>query len=437
MSPYDPIPEPMTSTHSTSGTVTPAANTTSHASGNVDDGRKRALRRVTWSVAGLAGFLIAFGTVQHVRQNDAAVTTMKQRQHAVPKVHIEPVKATFAPRDLSLPGSTAAFESATIYARQSGYVAKRVVDIGSKVHAGDLLAVITAPEIDDQLTQARAQLDQMKAALRQAEANRNLAQTTSRRTAALVSEGWASRQQGDTDAANLQTQTAAVGAAQANVAAQQAQVAKLEKQQSYERVVAPFDGVITQRSIDTGSLVTADSTSGSPMFALAHTDQLRVQVYVPQDAAPGIRQGVPASIVVPEMPGRVFNGTVARTAESLQAGTRTLLAEVDVANPDGALAAGVYCTVKFQVPRADPVIVIPAEALIIDKDGPQVAAYDHGKARLRKVQLGEDDGDHISIAAGLTAGDQVIVSLPVDLQDGAPVAPRDVQTAGISAHPGS
>jgi RND family efflux transporter MFP subunit len=260
--------------------------------------------------------------------------------------------------------------------------------------------------------------------LKQAEATRGLAAVTNRRTETLVTEGWQSRQQGDTDRANLEAQNAGVGVAQANILAQEAQIARLEKEQSYERVVAPFDGVITQRSIDTGSLVTADSTNGSSLFAIARINVLRVQVYVPQDAALGVQEGVVADVNVPEIPGRVFVGRVARTADALQAGTRTLLVEVDVDNPDGVLTAGVYCTVRFQVPRTNPVIEIPAEALIFNKDGTQVAVYDDGKARIRKVALSEDDGDHVDIATGLQPSDKVIVSLPVDLTDGASVAMR-------------
>jgi RND family efflux transporter MFP subunit len=269
----------------------------------------------------------------------------------------------------------------------------------------------------------------MQASLKQAEANRALGNATDRRTAELVSQGWASKQQGDTDRANMLAQNASVSVAQANIVAQQAQVARLEKEQSYEKVVAPFDGVITQRSIDIGSLVTADSTAGSSMFAIARTNVLRVQVYVPQDAALGVKDGVAATITVPEMPGRVFTGHVARTADALQAGTRTLLVEVDVDNPDNALAAGVYCTVQFEVPRANPVIAIPAEALIFNKDGTQVAVFDNGKAYIRKVALAEDDGDHVEIATGLAPTDKVIVSLPVDLTDGAAVAERPAPQA--------
>ena len=395
--------------------------------------RSRLARRIAIGAAATFVALIAIGAAQHYATRHAAIAAMETRQSAVPQVRVEPVKVTTSARDLSLPSTVSAFESATIFARQSGYVANRKVDIGSKVKAGDLLATIAAPEIDDQLNQARAQLNQMQAALKQAQANRSLAVVTDKRTASLVEQGWASKQQGDTDHAGMQAQDAAVSVAQANIVAQQAQVARLEKEQNYEQVVAPFDGVITQRSIDTGSLVTADSTAGSSMFAIARTNVMRVQVQVPQDAALGLKEGVVGDVTVPEIPGRVFKGHVARTADALQAGTRTLLVEVDIDNADGALAANMYGTVKFEVPRSNPVIQIPAEALIFNKDGTQVAVYENGKAQIRKVALAEDDGDHVAIATGLTPTDRVIVSLPVDLVDGAPVAIRDMKAVQAKA----
>jgi RND family efflux transporter MFP subunit len=275
----------------------------------------------------------------------------------------------------------------------------------------------------------------MDAALKQAEANRALAQATDRRTATLVEKGWQSQQQGDTDRLNLKAQDAAVNVARANLAAQQAQVARLAKEQDYERVVAPFDGVITQRSIDTGSLVTADASSGTPMFAIARTNVLRVQVYVPQDAAFGVKEGVAATIDVPEFKGREFHGRVARTAEALQAGTRTLLAEVDIDNPDGALTAGLYCSVRLALPSAGPAAVIPADALIVDGKGTQVAVFENGHARIRKVAIAEDDGASVTIATGLQDGDQVIVGLPVDIADGDAVAIRQPTKPGAAAGP--
>jgi len=424
MTPYDHSPLALDAYEFVAGDHAIAVNDNP---GVLEKSRTHLARRIGIGAAAVLVAMIAIGAVQHYAAHHAAVAAMQARRDAVPQVQVVPVKVTTSARDLSLPGTLSPFDSATIFARQSGYVAERKVDIGSKVKAGDVLAIVSAPEIDDQLNQARAQLVQLQAALKQAQANRSLASVTEKRTAALVEQGWASKQQGDTDHSGLLAQDAAVSVAQANIVAQQAQVARLEKAQNYEQVIAPFDGVITQRSIDTGSLVTADSTSGSPMFAIARTNLMRVQVQVPQDAALGLKEGVVADLTVPEIAGRVFKGHVARTADALQAGTRTLLVEVDIDNADGALAANMYGTVKFEVPRSSPLIQIPAEALIFNKDGTQVAVYDNGKAEIRKVALAEDDGDHVAIASGLKPTDKVIVSLPVDLTDGAAVAIRDTK----------
>jgi RND family efflux transporter MFP subunit len=226
------------------------------------------------------------------------------------------VKAIDTPRQIDLPGNIQAFDSATLYARATGYISKRNVDIGSRVHAGDVLAVISAPDLDQQLAQARAQLEQMRAALVQAEANMALAHATNNRTSSLVKEGWSSQQQGDTDRLNYAASAAAVGVARANMEAQQAQVNRLEQLTSFERVVAPFDGAITARQVDVGSLVTADASSGTPLFSIARTNTLRVQVYVPQEDVFAVKNGQQAELTMPELPGRVFHGNVARKASA-------------------------------------------------------------------------------------------------------------------------
>jgi len=386
-----------------------------------DRRRRRLLGRILFGVVLVLTTVIGIGVFRHYTTHEAAVAAVAARQHLVPEVRVQTVKAITEPRALGLPGTTLAFESATIYARASGYIGQRQVDIGSRVKAGDLLALITAPEIDDQLAQARAQLAQTTASLDQAQANAQFAQATNRRTSKLVTQGWQTQQQGDQDRTNLAAQQAAVEVAQANLKAMQAQVARLEKQQSYERVTAPFDGVITARNIDVGSLVTADSTSGTSLFAIARTNVLRVQVFVPQDSALGIRDGVAADVTVPELPGRTFSGKVSRTADALQSDTRTLLVQVDIDNGEGTLTAGLYCTVRFAVPRPRPAIVIPAEALVFTREGLQVATFDDGIAHLHKVQIGQDDGAQVEIAAGLEPGNRIIVRPPVDLAEGAPV----------------
>ncbi|HEX3524993.1 MAG TPA: efflux RND transporter periplasmic adaptor subunit, partial [Stellaceae bacterium] len=230
------------------------------------------------------GVLIGVGAWQHANRAAATIATLDAARTAVPVVRLAVVKADDRPLKIDLPGTIQAFYSATLFARATGYIGRRDVDIGSRVHAGDVLAVISAPELDQQLAQARAQLSQMQAALAQSQANMELARANNGRTSRLVQQGWAAMQQGDTDRLNFAAQTAAVGVARANLEAQQAQVNRLEQLTGFERVVAPFDGVITSRQVDVGSLVTADASSGTPLFSIAHTDVLRVQVYVPQGA---------------------------------------------------------------------------------------------------------------------------------------------------------
>ena len=295
------------------------------------------------------------------------------------------------PREIDLTGSTQAFDSATLYARATGYINKRNVDIGSRVHAGEVLAVIAAPDLDQQLAQARAQLVQLQAALVQSQANMELARVTDRRQSQLTTLGWTSQQGGDQARLSYASSIAAVGVARANVQAQQAQVGQLEQLTGFERVVAPFDGVITSRQIDVGSLVTANANSGTPLFSIAHTNVLRVQIYVPQTDYFGLKDGQQAEVTVPELPGRTFHGRLARNASALQDATRTMLAEVDVDNQDGALAPGIYTVVHLQEPRLFPVISVPSQALVFDKDGLQAAVYQDGVARMRHLDVAADN----------------------------------------------
>ena len=325
---------------------------------------------------------------------------------------------------VTLPATTLAFAQANVYARASGYIDKRNVDIGDHVKKGQLLAQITAPELDHQIAQAEATLGQTEATLRQNQANEDLANVTWQRDKPLVDKGWVTRQQGDVDRLGLQAQHATVGVAQSNIAAQQAQLAVLRQQKDYQSVVAPFDGVITQRNIDVGSLVQADATSGTFMFTIMQSNVIRTQVYVPQDQAFGLAPGVAASVRVPEIPGRTFPGKVTRLADALSSGTRTLLTEIDVPNPNEALSPGVYCTVELHIPRKVPSLIVPSEAIIFNADGLHVAVLEDGTAHYRKVTVTRDFGTSVEVSDGLKAGDQVILNPPVDLADGSKVQAR-------------
>jgi RND family efflux transporter MFP subunit len=381
---------------------------------------------------GLAGLfalamLVAYGVWGKMERRAAAVETNDTSQNMVPTVRTQPVKAVTAPRRIDLPGTTQAFESATIFARATGYVGQRFVDIGSEVKAGDMLALISAPDLDQQLIQARAQVVQIQASIDQTRANLDLADVTNKRTSKLVTEGWTSKQQGDVDRLTFKAQTAALSVAEANLKVQQAVVARLEQLTAFERVTAPFDGVITTRQIDTGSLVTADTSSGTPMFSMDRINVLRVLVFVPQDVVFAIKDGDEAEVTVPEQPGRIFKGRIARNAGSLQPGTRTLLTEVDIDNADEALRAGVYCTVTMFAPRPQPTIIIPSQSVIFNQNGLSAAVFDNGVARLRSLNVLRDDGAQVEIRSGLNPGDTIIMSPPVGIKDGMRVeaAPSD------------
>lgn len=366
----------------------------------------------------LVAALVGYGAWGHAQRRMAALETLQQQENMVPHVRTAAVKVTDGPRTLDLPGNIQAFDSATVYARATGYIAKRNVDIGSKVHAGDVLAIIAAPDLDQQLTQARAQLAQLQAAVTQASANKELAKVTNNRTVQLVAQGWQTKQQGDTDRLTYDAQSAALKVAQANYEAQKAQVSRLEELTGFEKVVAPFDGVISQRQVDVGSLVTADVSSGTPLFSIVRSDVLRIQIYVPQDSVFGVKDGGSAEVRVPEMPGRVFHGTVARNAKALQPGTRTLLTEVDVDNADGTLMPGLYCTVRLSIQRPQAVITVPAQAVIFNKDGLSVAVDEDGMVRLRHLDVLADDGAEVEVRAGLNPNDQIILNPPIGATDG-------------------
>jgi RND family efflux transporter MFP subunit len=370
------------------------------------------------------GAALAFGAWRYHRQQSEVMATSAQHRDFVPNVRVSTVRASGGTILVTLPATTSAFESANIFARASGYVASRNVDIGDHVATGQLLAQITAPELDHQIAQAEAEVVQNEAALRQSRANMELAQVTNTRDSRLVKEGWVTEQQGDTDRLNLQAQQAAVGVAQANIAAQQALLLVLTQQKAYQSVIAPFDGIITQRNIDVGSLVQADATSGTFMFTLMQSGVIRTQVYVPQDEAFGLGPGVDAVVRVPEMPDRTFPSTVTRVASALQPGTRTLLTEIDVPNPDGLLTPGIYCTVELHIPRKTPSLLVPADAIVFDSGGLHVALIEDGTAHIRNVSVVRDLGTQVEVGDGVKDGDQVILNPPVDLMEGNKVRAR-------------
>jgi RND family efflux transporter MFP subunit len=385
----------------------------------IDRGPRRSGRRSLGfgALLVLAGGL-AIGAQQHYRQHLKAATAAEEQRDFVPRVRVAAVQASPHIHRVVLPATTSAFEAANIFARASGYVVQRNVDIGSRVKAGDLLAVISAPELDHQIAQAQATLAQNAATLRQTEANRELAAHNWARDDVLVRQGWTTQQQGDTDRLNLAAQTQAIDAGAATVKSQQAQIQVLQQQKAYQRVVAPFDGVITQRNIDVGSLVQADATSGTFMFAIAHSNIMRIQLFVPQEAAQGVVPGIAAIVHVAEIPGHPFPGRVTRIADALDPATRTLLTEIDVPNPGGELRPGIYATVELQVPRQTPVLIVPDASVVFDAQGLYVFVVDNGVAHQCKITETRDLGTEAEVSTGVKAGERVVVNPPVDLEDG-------------------
>jgi RND family efflux transporter MFP subunit len=361
---------------------------------------------------------LALGVWRHYQQHRQVVATTEQQMSFVPTVRVANVRQQLGRLHVTLPATTLGFEAANIYARASGYVAKRYVDIGDRVKAGQLLAEITAPEVEAQVAQYQNSLQQAHETTGQNQSQQALAGVTWGRDSVLVNQGWVTKEQGDTDRYTLQAQQHATQASHFNAASMQAQLSYFNQQKIYQQVVAPFDGVITQRNIDVGSLITADAAGGTSMFSLQQSDVIRVWVYVPQDDAFGVKPGVEAVIHVPAMPNLTFHGEVARIADALQPGTRTLLTEVDVPNPDGTLQPGVYCTVELKIPRTSPALIVPASAIIFNQNGMQVAVVENGIAHLHKIVITADYGTEVELNEGVKDGDAVILQPPVNLTDG-------------------
>jgi RND family efflux transporter MFP subunit len=363
----------------------------------------------------LGGFLLLAGGLTlgawgHYSRQRQVMTTAKQERDFVPSVRVATVEASPGTVSVTLPGTTAAFAAANIYAHVSGYISNRNVDIGDRVKKGQELTLIDPRPYQAALDQAKAQLAHDQGLLAQAQMDLRRYQTLElqRSIAAQTSQDQVYVVQQDEGTVKLD---------QANV-----EMAQLNLQ--YTRIVAPFDGVITQRNIDVGDLVQADATSGTFMFTVMRSDVVRIQLYVPQSEAIGLAPGVDAVFRVPEIPDRAFRGKVTRTADALQPGTRTLLTEVDVPNPDGALSAGMYGTVELNVPRKSPSFSVPAEAIIFGRDGVQVAAVHDGRAEIRKIGVTRDLGTRVEVDTGVKAGDQVILNPPINLVDGGRVQVR-------------
>jgi RND family efflux transporter MFP subunit len=395
-----------------------------------EGGRRWGARLPALGVLALLGAGLATGGWRHFAQERDATAVAEQRQNFVPSLRVATVKPANEIATVRLPATTSAFTAANVFARASGYIAKRYADIGDFVKRGQLLAEITAPELDHQISQAEATLAQLKATQQQAQANLDLAQVTLNRNTPLVRKGWFTQQQGVNDIQTLKGQEAALRVAQGNVTAQQGQLQVLLQQKAYQSVVAPFDGVITQRNIDVGSLIQANYASGTFMFAIVQSDVIRAQVFVPQDLAFGVAPGIDAVLHLPELPDQTFPGKVTRIADALAPGTRTLLTEVDISNPDGAVTPGAHCIIELHIPRKKPGLLVPAEAIILKGGALEVAVLRDGLAHIQKLSIARDLGTKVEAAGGVAEGDRVVLNPPLGLADGARVSIRSEPAGG-------
>ncbi|MDR8052774.1 efflux RND transporter periplasmic adaptor subunit [Burkholderia cenocepacia] len=401
-------------------------------------GRKLA---VPLAAVALAAALLALGIVPRIDAR-AAQRAQVAAQQALPVSVVMPGAAP-ADQTLTLPGSVMPYADASIYARTSGYIAHWSADLGARVKTGQTLAQISAPDLDAQLRQARA--DEASA-----QANYDYAKSTAQRWQDMLKTQSVSQQDTDTKVADMNAKRAMLASAQANVA-------HLAELVSYESVTAPFDGVITARNVDVGTLVTAGGTPGSPglsgeLFHLEQTDTLRVFVDVPQDSATGVSAGTSVYLTTPQYPGRRFAAQVARSAGAIDPVTRTLRVEIDVDNRDGALMPGAYAQAHLVVPSAAPALELPVSALLFRPNGVQVATVGaNGRTALKTVQIGRDFGTRVEIVAGLAAADRVIdnpgdaitageaVKVVSTSHDAAPVAASSAASASsaLPAQPAS
>ncbi|WP_175682299.1 efflux RND transporter periplasmic adaptor subunit [Burkholderia cenocepacia] len=388
-------PPPAAEATTVAAAVPPAARGAASDTRPPRRGRKLA---VPLAAVALAAALLALGIVPRIDAR-AAQRAQVAAQQALPVSVIVPGTAP-ADQTLTLPGSVAPYADASIYARTSGYIAHWSADLGTHVKAGQTLAQISAPDLDAQLRQARA--DEASA-----QANYDYAKSTAQRWQDMLKTQSVSQQDTDTKVADMNAKRAMLASAQANVA-------HLAELVSYESVTAPFDGVITARNVDVGTLVTAGGTPGSPglsgeLFHLEQTDTLRVFVDVPQDSATGVSIGTSVYLTTPQYPGRRFAAQVARSAGAIDPVTRTLRVEIDVDNRDGALMPGAYAQAHLVLPSAAPALELPVSALLFRPNGVTVATVGaNGQTALKTVQIGRDFGTRVEIVAGLAATDRVI-----------------------------
>ena len=357
----------------------------------------------------LAG-AIFYGVSKGIASRTLAATTLKQQtlEMAIPEVNVVRPKPGAAAEEVVLPGNAQAYVATPVFARTSGYLKAWYFDIGAHVKTGQLLAEIETPEVDRQLEQARADLAT-------AQANYQLSKTTADRYQSLYKTDSVAKQDVDDRVGDLQAKKAMVDSATFNVR-------RLEEMQHFQKIYAPFDGIITARNVDIGALINAGgSAPGKELFDMASTSQLRVYVNVPQTYSRDVLPGGHASLALEEFPGKRFVGTIVRNAESIDPASRTLLTEVDVNNPNGELLPGAFLWVHFKLSSKKGTVVIPVDTLIFRAQGMQVAVVRGDKAVLAPVTLGRDYGTEVEVLAGLTPEDDVIENPSDSLSSGTQV----------------
>jgi RND family efflux transporter MFP subunit len=372
--------------------------------------RPGARYRTAILVAAAALAALALMIYSGIHSRAAAESRLKQRteEASIPTVSVVFPREGAPTQEIVLPGNTQAFSDAPIYARTSGYLKRWYFDIGAHVQKGQLLAEIETPEVDQQLQQAQADLHT-------AQANLNIAKITASRWQDLVSTGSVSQQETDQAVSNLSAVKAAAESSAANVR-------RLEQLQSFEKIYAPFDGIITARNTDIGALIDAGaSTQPRELFHITAIRTLRVYVSVPEVYSRAARSGAPASLTLDEFPRQTFHGTIVRNANSIDIASRTLLVEVDVDNPTGQLLPGAYVFVHLKLPDETRSVTVPSNTLIFRKEGLQVALVRNDKAELVPVKIGRDYGNTVEIVSGLQPTDPIIVDPSDSLIAGMPV----------------
>jgi RND family efflux transporter MFP subunit len=368
-----------------------------------------------------AGAIAANGLISRARKHQDLVQWTNTQ--AVPTVTLAKVERGNAMQKLVLPGNIQPYAKATIYARVNGYLKSWSTDIGAHVKANEVLATIEAPDLDQQLAQARATLASAKA-------NQEIAAITAERNNTLVQKQVVSQQIADQTAADAEAKKAIMDA-------NQAYVRQLEAMQSFKQIVAPFDGVVTARNTDIGALINSGS-AGQPLFVVSDLHRVRIYVQVPQAFTADLRPGLNATFEMPQYPGQTFNATLVTTSNAMNEASRSMQVELQADNSDGRLFGGAYCRVDFQIPGNPNALRLPATALMPANRGAQIAVVGAGnKVVLKAIQLGRDFGDTVEVTAGLSPQDQVIDSPPETLQNGDAVQLADATPASTSTQAGA